>query len=479
MLQYHLSGGPSTFTELNAPYPSNDQPASPRGLYAATSGWAGPAAYGGYYNPGSSAAFLQNLQSVIDSSHTAQTQQQNAANMTASAQPSGAAQSSWTGSIDLTTGVFQRSVEHPRLRTAQACEKCRVRKAKCTGETPCKRCRDKELECEYAPERKMRGPNKNKRKAALPQKRSAASPTSSDYAIPDSASTPTSSDSDSAASYRQRSESSPSIMASYRLDISSTHSSPAPAHRASPETAEAAFRPRSATVGQDPSGCFYEGLEAFEGSAKLRPPHLDLSVARQMYPHLLAEYTRHHEQAPYPVPVETVRDNRTLLPTYPAEAYSRIALNNSDTAPGMPVSLDSRPVSQNVGGFVHPSPVIAGPSSCPPTNQHALSNSPEMSTPITPLSLAYDAAGSLLYPDGTSAFDNGFDSFEPSPVSSDNGHLCGFGGMAEALQAKGFDQDGWQAAAAAVHAQLGDDETPRAAANTLMAELMGPVGDAV
>lgn len=38
----------------------------------------------------------------------------------------------WTlaGSLDPTTGIFYRTPEHPRLRTAQACEKCRTRKAK-------------------------------------------------------------------------------------------------------------------------------------------------------------------------------------------------------------------------------------------------------------------------------------------------------------------------------------------------------------
>ena len=41
-------------------------------------------------------------------------------------------QPSWTmsGSLDPATGVFQRAPEHPRVRTAQACEKCRTRKAK-------------------------------------------------------------------------------------------------------------------------------------------------------------------------------------------------------------------------------------------------------------------------------------------------------------------------------------------------------------
>lgn len=34
------------------------------------------------------------------------------------------------GSLDPSTGIFYRTPEHPRLRTAQACEKCRTRKAK-------------------------------------------------------------------------------------------------------------------------------------------------------------------------------------------------------------------------------------------------------------------------------------------------------------------------------------------------------------
>ncbi|KZT68493.1 hypothetical protein DAEQUDRAFT_653968, partial [Daedalea quercina L-15889] len=77
-----------------------------------------------------------------------------------------ASQPAWSvsGSLDPVTGVFQRMPEHPRLRTAQACEKCRTRKAKCSGEHPsCQRCRSRGLLCEYAPERRMRGPNKKKR----------------------------------------------------------------------------------------------------------------------------------------------------------------------------------------------------------------------------------------------------------------------------------------------------------------------------
>lgn len=46
---------------------------------------------------------------------------------------SGAPRLTLAGSLDPTTGIFYRTPEHPRLRTAQACEKCRTRKAKvCT-----------------------------------------------------------------------------------------------------------------------------------------------------------------------------------------------------------------------------------------------------------------------------------------------------------------------------------------------------------
>ncbi|KAE9389388.1 hypothetical protein BT96DRAFT_1070339 [Gymnopus androsaceus JB14] len=71
------------------------------------------------------------------------------------------------GSLDPTTGVFYRTPEHPRLRTAQACEKCRTRKAKCSGEHPsCKRCLNRGLVCEYAKEGRVRGPNKPKPKVS-------------------------------------------------------------------------------------------------------------------------------------------------------------------------------------------------------------------------------------------------------------------------------------------------------------------------
>ncbi|KAF8132788.1 hypothetical protein EV363DRAFT_1326393, partial [Boletus edulis] len=56
-------------------------------------------------------------------------------------------------------GIFYRAAEHPRIRTAQACNKCRVRKAKgrCSGERPiCERCRIRGLVCQYPIEERTR-----------------------------------------------------------------------------------------------------------------------------------------------------------------------------------------------------------------------------------------------------------------------------------------------------------------------------------
>lgn len=82
-----------------------------------------------------------------------------------------------SGALDIGTGQFYMPHEHPRLRTPQACDKCRTRKAKvrllffvffvqstdrmtiqCSGERPtCKRCMDRGLICSYAPDKKVRG----------------------------------------------------------------------------------------------------------------------------------------------------------------------------------------------------------------------------------------------------------------------------------------------------------------------------------
>uniref|UniRef100_A0A0W0FVS4 Zn(2)-C6 fungal-type domain-containing protein n=2 Tax=Moniliophthora roreri TaxID=221103 RepID=A0A0W0FVS4_MONRR len=85
----------------------------------------------------------------------------------------------FAGSLDPATGIFYRAPEHPRLRTAQACEKCRTRKAKCSGEHPsCKRCITRGLICQYAKEGRVRGPNKPKPRPRIPTTPPPSNPTS-------------------------------------------------------------------------------------------------------------------------------------------------------------------------------------------------------------------------------------------------------------------------------------------------------------
>ncbi|KAF8557201.1 hypothetical protein OG21DRAFT_1482465 [Imleria badia] len=71
--------------------------------------------------------------------------------------PDAAPRCAFRGSLDPTTGIFYRLPEGARIRTAQACDKCRIRKAKCSGDHPvCERCRIRGLVCHYAPERRGR-----------------------------------------------------------------------------------------------------------------------------------------------------------------------------------------------------------------------------------------------------------------------------------------------------------------------------------
>jgi len=78
---------------------------------------------------------------------------------------------------------FYRAPEGPRLRTAQACQKCRTRKAKCSGDHPaCERCLIKGLVCEYAAEGRVRGPNKLKTRAE-PHREFSADPSSGGQAL--------------------------------------------------------------------------------------------------------------------------------------------------------------------------------------------------------------------------------------------------------------------------------------------------------
>ncbi|KLO19225.1 hypothetical protein SCHPADRAFT_81365 [Schizopora paradoxa] len=56
-----------------------------------------------------------------------------------------------------------------RQRTAQACEKCRDRKTKCSGERPvCKRCSERGMVCKWAPETRVRGHSRSKASGQIP-----------------------------------------------------------------------------------------------------------------------------------------------------------------------------------------------------------------------------------------------------------------------------------------------------------------------
>ncbi|TFK50750.1 hypothetical protein OE88DRAFT_173075 [Heliocybe sulcata] len=74
---------------------------------------------------------------------------------------------SMAGSLDPSKDMLYRSTQ-PRLRTAQACRKCQLRKVKCTGESTCARCARRGLICEYAPQQRTRGSNKPKHGSPSP-----------------------------------------------------------------------------------------------------------------------------------------------------------------------------------------------------------------------------------------------------------------------------------------------------------------------
>ena len=284
-------------------------------------------------------------------------------NMASPTQPIVPPQSSLTGStINLTTGVFQPL--QPRGRIAKACEKCRIRKGKvrtpcqlllfplptplsahlqCNGEAPCERCFTHGLQCQYVSP-KSRDRKKNRRTAAIPQQRSTAASPSSERTVPSSVPPPANSDSSGDASDYHRFETSPSTLSSYAVEISSSQSSPAPAHRAAPETP----RPRSATFGQNPSRSSCNVLDAFPyvqaGVSRRRPLPRPIrpTEAREGLPSFLAEHVPKPE---FPIRIETRSTNRTL-----AQSYSRLTLHNSDIAEGSSASPDRRCVLPRISG---------------------------------------------------------------------------------------------------------------------------------
>ncbi|KAI0638725.1 hypothetical protein C8Q77DRAFT_1028 [Trametes polyzona] len=353
MSGYYVGMGYPHFGAQLPPFDMAQRPPSPRPVYTANPRWGVPEGYGAPADPiASSSTFLSNLQNVIDSSHTSQVQQHNAHQAQASSQQApGPSSSTWTlsGSLDPATGVFQRSIEHPRLRTAQACEKCRIRKAKCSGDHPtCQRCLSRGLQCEYAPERKMRGPNKQKRKS-ISQKHAEPEPTDERRNSIASVSSTISSSSDTSAFDAPAGDASIAVPPAHGGRAHTRPSSRASPMQQSPLRTEAP-RPRSTTIALGAikrAAEFSPSAQRVSGSppGRQRPPPLDLSGTRhfpQRYPNMLAQYTRGGEPlgayGPASVPgLDADEARRTSLPSYLVESYSRVAYAQGEQPQTLPV----------------------------------------------------------------------------------------------------------------------------------------------
>ncbi|KAI0668779.1 hypothetical protein C8Q78DRAFT_1194535 [Trametes maxima] len=322
------------------PYAVAQRAPSPRTIPTATPAWGAADGYGAPTDAlASSATFLHNLQNVIDSSHTTQVQQSVNAAQVQAQQTATPSSSSWTlsGSLDPSTGVFQRSVENPRLRTAQACEKCRIRKAKCSGDHPaCQRCISRGLQCEYAPERKMRGPNKQKRKSVSHKR---AEPVEDRRSSIASVASTVSSGSE-ASSFESHAAAAAAAVTAVKGTRPSGRASSRPASGSSPLRADSA-RPRSTTIALGAISRAAEYGSPLRGTgpspSRQRPPPLNLNAARQFYPtqaNALAQYTRGGEPAAAygSVPATFPDNRRTSLPPYLLEAYSRVAMANAENA---------------------------------------------------------------------------------------------------------------------------------------------------
>lgn len=267
---------------------------------------------------------------------------------------------SWamSGSLDPVTGIYQTAPEHPRVRTQQACEKCRGRKAKCSGERPCQRCVNRGLHCEYAPERKMRGPNKVKRvKGSSVESRGTAR------------------------------------RASVASSVATTSSEDEPHAPGSPPFTSA---PRGFTMRLDPP----EGAD--EGAAP--SPEADAPTRRARPPPINLDGTRLYDQAP----VSLMQDvpafafdasagaaRRASLPAYLPETHVKRAAPSGIYSPSRGLDVietTPRPRSSPA----HPMELDGMLSLLPTTHSGGSSSGATSSTPITPLNMP--EFGELMYP---------------------------------------------------------------------------------
>ncbi|KAH9828981.1 uncharacterized protein C8Q71DRAFT_452930 [Rhodofomes roseus] len=295
-----------------------------------------------------------------------------------------------SGSLDPVTGVFQRMAEHPRMRTAQACEKCRTRKAKCSGEHPsCQRCRSRGLLCEYAPERRMRGPNKKKRDESSTERKS--SPSFDEQrrgSVISVASTSSGSDLDS---YRF-----PEIPPAVQASVAA---SPRPAsHTASPY----AGSPHPPSPRRQLSRS--QDLSAGMPASPLRF-HITEAPSTMTPPPAPAKSPTQTRRRPRPPPLHLGdamffdasafmgRSPRTPMTPDPV-THSKVELVD-DITPTYAARRQSLP-SYLVQGYTSTPPVLSEGFSQQSNHSHSRSNSTS-EAPLTPLSL--DPVGGLAYPE--------------------------------------------------------------------------------
>ena len=171
----------------------------------------------------------------------------------------------------------------------------------CSGERPCQRCVNRGLHCEYAPERKMRGPNKIKRKGASKDRQSRRASVASS-----SASASTSSDDDS---HHPPSPEAPFTTEprqfTMKFDIGSSAAASSPrGHGSLPSSPRLSFLGSSSLESER-----FGSPVSPTRSERLRPPPIDLSG------------TSLYDQTPIPMPLD--------VPTFSFDQHSPINMRRA------------------------------------------------------------------------------------------------------------------------------------------------------
>ena len=122
------------FHEVPSPqmqHPVPRRPMSPQMLFSASQSWTEPSTSSLFYPESTRSSFSSDtihhpsmFAPLPESSSTQSIQPETAE------PPQPPPSWSMSGSLDPATGIYQTAPEHPRIRTQQACKKCRSRKAK-------------------------------------------------------------------------------------------------------------------------------------------------------------------------------------------------------------------------------------------------------------------------------------------------------------------------------------------------------------